>query len=182
MAKTYLSDGVNLDSAWLRRVRGKLTDPEIVKAKETADEDVKVWLRFLYGFESDSHEDLERIEDDDGEPIDVSAIVLDDLFHRDGSNFLDRLTHPDYVRISQLAEVIASFYLLQWGDFMGDAGSDEPNQQTQIGNTIRRMKAEIEMLGSLKTTDDASIPDRYYFQKRSPGNTRGMTMRRRVRR
>lgn len=186
MGKKYLADDVALDSVWLRRIRGKLTDAEILRAKGLADEDVKMWLRELYGPISDDHDTLETltVSDTDDTPLDVSTIVIDDLFHKNGSGDLDRLTHPDYVRIVDIAEVIASYYLMQWGDFMGDADqADGSPQQRAVNAQIRRMKLEVERLASLMTTDDADGgATRYYFQRLTIMNNSGISVRRKSRR
>ncbi len=186
MDKRYLADAVTLDSVWLRRIRGKLEAGEILRAKELADEDIKVWLRQLYGFESDSHDTLETItvSDTDDTPLDVATIVIDDLFHKT-TEILDRLTNPDYVRLVDIAELMASYYLIQWGDFMGDsADADGSPQQTTINNSMRRMKLEVERLGSIKTSEEEETypSTRFYFQKVTVLNRSSIVSRRRERR
>lgn len=186
MGKKYLADAVALDSVWLRRIRGKLTDAEVLRAKELADEDIKLWIRQLFGSQSDDKETLEVIpvSDTDDTPLDIATIVLEDLFHLDGSDELDRLTHPDYVRFVDIAELIASYYLMQWGDFMGDADQAEGSpQQRAVNAQIRRMKIEVERLASLTTTTDADGGAvRYYFQRFTVLNNAGFMVRRKVRR
>lgn len=184
MGKKYLADAVALDSVWLRRIRGKLMNPEIQKAKELADEDTKLWLRQLYGPESDDHEDLETIpvSDTDDTPLNVADIVIADLFHKDTNGDLDRLTNPDYVRLVQIAELMASYYMIQWGDFMGDSPEAEgSSQQNAVNNSMRRMKLEVERLGSLMTTANPTAT-RYYFQRTTVLNRTGFQARRKGRR
>lgn len=168
MAKKYLADAVALDNAWTRKARGKLEASEVLRAKSLADEDVKQYLRQLYGSSSLSKDDMSQVQDADGDPVDVAKVVIDDLFHKDVNEELDRLDNPSYVRLVDIADLIASLYIVMWTDFLGgqedvDGGT---GRSKTIGNAIRRMKVELERVGYLETTEDAEGGAvKYYFQR-----------------
>lgn len=158
---------IALDRQWLRRIRGKLDEDELQRAKDLADQDVKEFIRELYGTHGDD-EDVETILDDDGDPVDIGTVIINDLFHTTGTpDAFDHLTHEYYARFKDLADLIASYYCIQWGDFMGrNDESGESPQDRVVGSNVARKKTEIESIGFVITTSaEATYPSRsFYFR------------------
>ncbi len=158
---------IELDKQWLRRVRGKLDVAELARAKDLADQDVKQFIRELYGSEGED-ENLETILDDAGDITDVATVIITDLYHEEPAGTLDRITGEFYGRFKDLADLIASYYCLQWGDFMGEGErSDDNPQERAVGSNLARKKTEIESIGYIITSEDSDLNPSTQFHFRN---------------
>lgn len=135
---------ITLDNEWLRRVRAKISNAEITRAEELADEDVRQWLRRLYG-DVARDEYFEVIVDDNGDSINVA----DEMIAEYEANSAD----DRFKAVLEVANALASLYVMEWCDFL-NGGSDESMQYKAVDRLVRFRKRQCESIGYLKKIDD----------------------------
>ncbi len=144
---------ITLDREWLRRIRGKLSDEELISARNLADQDIRTWFRRLFGAIG-RDEVFEIILDDDGNYLNVAEEMIAD--------YESNHDHDNYAAIKALADTVAANFAMDWADFMSGDMDDETSAQYKLTERmVKGRKKRLEAVTFMTKVDGT----RRYFQR-----------------
>lgn len=136
---------ITLDQEWLRRIRGKLSAGELTKACELADQDVRTWLRRLFG-DIGRDEEFEVIVDGNSDPLNVAEEMI--------AEYEADPTLGDWPTLKELADAIAASFAMEWADFMSGMGDVEESEQFKATERmVKGRKRRMESVGYMRKND-----------------------------